>query len=139
MRSLMSGSSHGTLRRARPRAEDQLRRVAVAGLLTDPLADLLGDRAVLGDVGAAVRARSASFIASGIEWVTKSRWASRRAASARSASAVRVASTIGSTKPGVVEVVAQPVEARRAPCVLGRGATASARFSRYCRHPEYDE
>ena len=55
--SLTSGSSHGDVRRAGPRAEHQVARVAVAGLEADPLHDLVGDAAVLRDVRLAVRAR----------------------------------------------------------------------------------
>ena len=53
----MSGSSQGC-GCARPRAEDERRRVATTGLPPHPLDDLGGDAAVLLDVGAAVRAAS---------------------------------------------------------------------------------
>ena len=88
------------VRRAGPGAEHQLGRVAVAGLLAHPLRDLVGDGPVLGDVRRCPRGRHVSFIDVGTECVTNRTCASRRAASPRPASAVSVASTIGSTKPG---------------------------------------
>ena len=71
----------------------------MAGLLADPVADLVRDAEVLRDVGAP-SGPLAAFIAVGTEWVTNSTWASWRTSSPSSASALSVASTIASTKPG---------------------------------------
>ena len=124
------------------RARSASRRPARAGAggrspARDPLGDLVGDAEVLRDVGAARPGPPASFIAVGIEWVTNDQ--------------VRaVADVVGQLgqrgqrrvdhrlhEARVVEVVPQLVEHAAPP---GRPpATASERFSRYCRQLEYDE
>ena len=89
------------VRRPGPRAEDQLvRRSGGRSPARDPLDDLVGDAAVLGDVGAAVgpagvvhRRRDRV----GDEQQVRVAAGRRRGSSASAAS---VASTIGSTKPG---------------------------------------
>jgi hypothetical protein len=70
-----------------------------------------------------------------MEWVTKTSRADSRAAWGSSARAPRVASTTGSTNPGWLKYWRS--RSRRG--ASSTSATASARFSRYCRQLEYDE
>ena len=88
------------VRRAGPRAEDQVAAVPGAGLLAAPARRSRRRRCGAGRRRRRPRGPLASFIAVGIECVTNTRCASRRTSSGSSASPDRVASTIGSTKPG---------------------------------------